>query len=520
MRFEMAFSQKLALRQSQSLLMTPQLSQSIKLLTMSNIELAAFIETELEKNPFLELERPRSGREEPPAPPAETNAGDRKELNLDSGLETDARKIGEELGTDVENTFPDDPSLQPSRHKAGDVEDRFQVSREGLQTSVARSADDVSLCDLAPHRLTLAEHLHQQLAISAAPVQIHALATHIIDLLDESGYLRESADDLAGRLAVELADIETALGLVQGLEPCGVGARELSECLALQLADRGRLDPAIQTVLDNLDLLAKRDFVTLSRLSGLDMEDLTDILSEIRGLEPRPGTLFSDTDIAQVSPDVIVTEASDGSWRVELNAETLPRVLVNNTYVSEVGKQVGNQKDRDFVAECMQNANWLTRSLDQRAQTILKVAREVVKMQDSFLIDGVRGLKPLTLQMVADEIEMHESSVSRVTTGKYMLTPRGMFELKYFFTTAIAATDDGETHSSEAVRDRIKGLIDSETAKTVLSDDAIVNALEDSGIRIARRTVAKYRDAMQIPSSVQRRREKRALETVSRGQFA
>lgn len=516
----MAFAQKLALRQSQSLVMTPQLSQSIKLLTMSNIELAAFIESELEKNPFLELEKPRSGREENPSLVTGNDFGDRKELDLDSRPENDARKMREELGTDVQNTFPDDPSLQTSTTEANSREDHFQISPGGLQTSTARSADDVSLCDLTPHRLTLAEHLYQQLAIAAAPVQRHALATHIIDLLDEAGYLRENTDELAGRLAVESAEVEAALHLVQSLEPVGVGARGLSECLALQLADRGRLDPAIQTILDNLDLLARRDFAALSKLSGLDMEDLTDILGEIRGLEPRPGTLFSDTSLAQISPDVIVTEASDGSWRVELNAETLPRVLMNNSYVSEIAKQIGNQKDRDFITNCMQSADWLTRSLDQRAQTILKVSREIVKTQDGFLVDGVRGLKPLTLQMVADEIDMHESSVSRVTTGKYMLTPRGMFELKYFFTTAIASTDDGETHSSEAVRDRIKGLIDTETAKTVLSDDAIVTALENSGIRIARRTVAKYRDAMQIPSSVQRRREKRAMEIADRRELA
>lgn len=511
----MALAQKLALRQSQSLVMTPQLSQSIKLLTMSNIELASFIESELEKNPFLEVEKPRTEREETPA--AANEELDKRDA-LDFGAETklDSAKLNEQLGTGIENTFPDDSAFRPDPRKKDHYEDRFEIASGGLTTSTTRSSDDVAVCELSPARLTLGEHLQQQLALAAAPVHMHALAVHLIGLLDETGYLQDDTFDIAERLSTEMQDVEAALSLVQSLEPLGVGARNLSECLALQLADRKRLDPAMQTVVDNLDLLAKRDFDTLRRLTGLDIEDLTDILTEIRSLEPRPGTLFSDSEIAHVSPDVIVTEAADGSWRVELNNETLPRVLLNNNYVAEVSGQIGDSRGQEFVDGCLQNANWLTRSLDQRAQTILKVAKEIVKRQDGFLINGVRDLKPLTLQMVADEIDMHESSVSRVTTGKYMATPRGMFELKYFFTTAIASMEGGDTHSSEAVRDRIRSLISAETSKTVLSDDAIVSELNKFGISIARRTVAKYRDAMQIASSVQRRREKRAMEMASK----
>ncbi len=511
----MAFAQKLALRQSQSLVMTPQLSQSIKLLTMSNVELTAFIETELEKNPFLELEKSKATREDGPTEFSEENISP-KSLDLSAGLETDARKLSEQLGTDVENAFPDDPSLHSALRPITRENETFRTTRTGLQTSTSARSGDTSICDTAPHRLTLAEHLGSQLALAAARPDIHAIATHIIGLLDEAGYLRDDESEISRQLNAPKRNIETALALVQTFEPVGVGARDLAECLALQIADRGRLDPAIQTVLDNIDLLAKRDFASLRQITGLDLEDLTDILSEIRALEPRPGTLFSDTPAAHIVPDVIVTEKADGSWHVELNAETLPRVLVNNEYAAEVGGQVSDEGGQNFVSDCLQNATWLTRSLDQRAQTILKVASEIVKKQDAFLVNGVRDLKPLTLQAVADEIGMHESSVSRVTTGKFMATPRGMFELKYFFTTAIPATGNGDMHSSEAVRARIRSLIDAETAKSVLSDDAIVMELERSGINIARRTVAKYRDTMQIASSVQRRREKRAIEAVAK----
>ncbi|MDD9909189.1 MAG: RNA polymerase factor sigma-54 [Ahrensia sp.] len=509
----MALAQKLALRQSQSLVMTQQLSQSIKLLTLSNIELNAFIDSQLEANPFLEVDHSVGETRAPDAEHASLEArAENAELKLDSSLETDAKRLSETLGTDVENAFPDDPSLRGNTQFEPRRDEQFRISSSGLPTSTSRGADDVDLGELTPQRLTLRDHLHSQLAIAAAPPRLHALAACLVDLLDDAGYLREDFNELSERLSVEPQEIDEALKLVQTFEPTGIGARSLSECLALQLREKNRLDPAMQLVLDNLHRLAKRDFVGLGLLTGLDVEELSEILQEVQALEPRPGSLFASENIADISPDVVVSEAPDGSWRVELNSETLPRVLVDQNYVAEVSKQADKGKDREFVTECLQNASWLTRSLDQRAHTILKVAREIVKKQDAFLVHGVRGLKPLTLQMIADEIDMHESSVSRVTSGKYMLTPRGMFELKYFFTTAITSTGDGDAHSSEAVRDRIKSMIDSETAATVLSDDAVVSALEAAGIKIARRTVAKYRDAMMIPSSVQRRREKQAEE--------
>ena len=308
------------------------------------------------------------------------------------------------------------------------------------------------------------------------------------------------------------------LGQLQGFDPAGVFARNLAECLALQLKDRNRYDPQIARLLDNLALLGSHNLAALKRAVGVDAQELADMITEIKQLNPKPGLKFGSVQIQPVLPDVMVRPARDGSWLVELNNDTLPRVLVNRSYYSTVSKTARSEQDKGYLVECLQNANWLVKSLDQRARTILRVAEEIVRQQDGFLTHGIEHLKPLNLKTVADAISMHESTVSRVTSNKYMATPRGIFELKYFFTSAIASADgDGEAHSSEAVRHRIRQLIDAESAASVLSDDKIVEQLKRDGIDIARRTVAKYREALRIPSSVQRRREKQMAARLDAG---
>ncbi|HHK73635.1 MAG TPA: RNA polymerase sigma-54 factor, partial [Rhizobiales bacterium] len=289
----------------------------------------------------------------------------------------------------------------------------------------------------------------------------------------------------------------------------GVIARNLGEWIALQLAEQNRLDPVIRSVLDNLDLLAKRDFGKLTRVTGLARNELLEIVNEIRNLNPKPGHIFGTTLIQPVVPDVFVREGPDGNWLVELNSDTLPRVLVNRQYFASVSGTAMNKEDKVYLSECLSNASWLVKSLDQRARTILKTAREIVRQQDAFLTKGVQYLKPMNLRMVADAVSMHESTISRVTSNKYISTPRGVFELKYFFSSSIAAADGAESFAAEAVRHRIQELIDAESPDAILSDDKLVSLLREKGIVIARRTVAKYREAMKIPSSVQRRREKR-----------
>jgi RNA polymerase sigma-54 factor len=298
------------------------------------------------------------------------------------------------------------------------------------------------------------------------------------------------------------------LAVLQTFEPSGVCARNLTECLAIQLKERDRYDPAMRALVEHLGLLAKRDLAGLRRLCGVNEEDLADMIAEIRTLNPKPGLAFGSTTVQPIVPDVFVRTAPDGTRQVELNSDTLPKVLINQRYYTQVSKTSRNDKEKTYITDCLQTATWLVRALDQRAKTILKVSSEIVRQQDGFFAKGVQHLRPLNLKTVADAISMHESTVSRVTANKYMATSRGIFELKYFFTSAIAAADGGESHSAEAVRHRIRQLIDDERAEDVLSDDTIVEKLRDAGIDIARRTVAKYREAMRIPSSVQRRREK------------
>jgi RNA polymerase sigma-54 factor len=264
----------------------------------------------------------------------------------------------------------------------------------------------------------------------------------------------------------------------------------------------------MQALVEHIDLLARRELAALRKLCGVGEDDLSDMIAEIRQLNPKPGLAFGSTPVQPIVPDVFVRAAPDGSFMIELNSDTLPKVLVNQTYYTQVTKSVKNDREKSYLADCLQTATWLMRALDQRAKTILKVSEEIVRQQDGFFVHGVQHLRPLNLKTVADAIGMHESTVSRVTANKYMATSRGIFELKYFFTSAIASTDGGDAHSAEAVRHRIRQLIDAETSQDVLSDDTIVERLKAAGINIARRTVAKYREAMRIPSSVQRRREK------------
>jgi RNA polymerase sigma-54 factor len=305
--------------------------------------------------------------------------------------------------------------------------------------------------------------------------------------------------------------VAEVLAVLQTFDPSGVCARNLAECLAIQLRERDRFDPAMQALVANIALLAKRDLAALRRLCGVDDEDLAEMIAEIRRLNPKPGLAFGTAPLQPVVPDVLVRAGPDGGWQIELNSETLPRVLLNQSYYASVSRSARNADDKGYLADCLQSGTWLVRALDQRARTVLKVASEIVRQQDAFLAHGVQHLRPLNLRIIADAIGMHESTVSRVTTNKFMATPRGIFELKYFFTAAIAAADGGDAHSAEAVRHRIKRLIDEEDGRDILSDDTIVERLREAGIDIARRTVAKYREAMRIPSSIQRRRQKQAM---------
>ena len=499
----MALSAKLQLRQSQSLVMTPQLMQSIRLLQLTHLELERFIEEEFEKNPLLERHYADADHEIP-LQSSETRS---EETGLDQVFTADvpsAETIAEHFDASMENVFPDDPGV--AEQLPPDLAAQWKISRQ----SNMPSGESFDIEDFAASRVTLSEYVREQIAFSFRDPQDRLIAHALGDAVDEVGYLRAETADIAARLTIDEAHVLRVLGVCQSFDPEGLFARDLAECLSLQLKARGRLDPAMQAMLGNLDLLARRDFTRLRAICGVDGDDLLAMLAEIRTLDPKPGLVFSVSGAEPVVPDVLVQPAADGTWSIELNPETLPRVLVNNEYFTTISRQASPQ-EKEFLTECLQSANWLTRSLDQRARTILKVASEIVRQQDAFLVHGVRHLRPLNLRTVADAIGMHESTVSRVTANKYMMTPRGVFELRYFFSVAIASAEGGDAHSSAAVRDHIRKLINAETPLEVLSDDTIVIMLKEVGIDIARRTVAKYRESMNIPSSVQRRREKRQI---------
>jgi RNA polymerase sigma-54 factor len=503
----MALTQRLELRQGQALVMTPQLQQAIKLLQMSNLELQSFVEGELERNPLLE----RDERTEVPgtevSAAAEQPAGDlASELRNEGHV---AERI-DSLDNGLENVYADEARAdQDNRLQPGPTD----TSWSSLKPSGSMSLDagELDFGATLTRDKTLVEHLTEQLNLTLQNPADRLIGQHLIGMVDEVGYLTGDIAAVAETLGTETAEIERVLKILQSFDPPGVFARNLRECLALQLIDRDRFDPAMAIMVEHLDLIAKRDFQALKALCKVDLDDIKDMIAEIKDLNPKPGHAFGSEPVQPVVPDVFVRPAPDGSWLVELNSETLPRVIVNNRYMATVSANAARTADKEYLSECHANATWLVKSLDQRAKTILKVAREIVRQQDAFLVLGIQYLKPINLKTVADAISMHESTVSRVTSSKYMATPRGIFELKYFFTSAISSVEEGgQAHSSESVRHRIKELIEGEKATEVLSDDMIVEILKQAGIEIARRTVAKYRESLGIQSSVQRRREKKA----------
>jgi RNA polymerase sigma-54 factor len=483
----MRIGPSLILTSRQTLAMTPQLQQAIKLLQFSHLELAAFIQQELEKNPLL----------------AEGAADDGQ------AAETEVAVL--DAPTDTAEALA---AAAPALADADERWTREHADRggDGTASRVGQREDAPDALDFVADRpRSLAAYVLEQLDILFADPAERRIALKLAEGLDEAGYCRLDAAIVAEAVGAELASVEAVWTRLRGIEPAGLFARTLAECLGAQLAERNRLDPAMKAMLDNLDLVAAGELTQLRRRCGVDDEDLRDMLAELRTLDPRPGQAFEFEPIQPVAPDLVLLPAKDADtgeegWHIELNTEALPKVLVDRNYHATLMKGARAKPERDFVAERFQSANWLVKTLEQRATTILKVAREIVRQQDGFFRQGVSALRPLVLRDIAIATELHESTVSRVTSNKYIATPRGIFELKYFFTSALPARTPGATVSSESVRSRIRHLVGAENAQHPLSDDRIVDLLKGEGIEIARRTVAKYREAMRIPSSAERRR--------------
>jgi len=521
----MALTPRLDLRQSQQLVMTPQLQQAIKLLQLSNLELADYVAEEVESNPILEVGSPDTSSDiaddngERGGTATEDNLRDGSGENetsdlvaadksLESALDT-SNTADSALDADFDTNIYNNDAASDRISEAGSSGANLSYEGAGAIKSHGGSGDERSLDQTLEGEENLHDFLNRQMTVLFTDPADKMVATHLIDLVDESGYIDPNIlNETAQQLGVDGLHIETVLSSLQTLEPTGVFSRSLSECLAIQLKELDRYDPAMQALVENLDMLAKRDMAGLKRICGVDSDDITDMVQEIRALNPKPGLAFGQADVQPVIPDIFIRKNQAGTWVVELNSDTLPKVLINSQYVSELKDVEGTKEAKAFVSDCLSNANWLVKALDQRARTILKVATAILKTQNMFFEHGVRFLKPLTLKDIADEIDMHESTVSRVTNNKFMACPRGLFELKYFFTSSISSADGGDAHSAEAVKFRLKELIDNEDPKKILSDDKLVVLMKAEGMDIARRTVAKYREAMKIESSVQRRRLK------------
>ena len=486
----MSLAPRLELRQSQQLVMTPQLQLAIKLLTLTNVELETYIGDEIERNPLLSTDdggEPRieidPGVTESPAPAPDPVTG-----GLDQLLATPTP--GSDAPLDIDYTG------EAFHHDSGsDISDWGAAASSG-------AGEDNDFEQVADSDASLADVLGAQASATFDGTEL-IIALHLIDLIDEAGYLTESIETVAERLGIDLAEVEAVLAVIQRFEPTGVGARSLGECLALQAREIDRLDPAMAALLEHLDLVARNDLQGLMRVCRVDREDVADMIRELRRYDPKPGLRYGGERAPPAIADVFVTRGDDGDWHIELNQATLPRLIIDRDYQAVLER--GDKATTSFVGDCLNSANWLMKALDQRARTIVKVASEMVKQQRGFFESGVSELRPLTLRTIAEAVEMHESTVSRVTSNKYLQCERGLFELRYFFTSGIHSSDGGEASSALSVKDRIARLIAAEGDDT-LSDDQLVTILKGEGFDIARRTVAKYREALGLASSFNRRR--------------
>ena len=487
-------TQQLQLRQSQQLAMTPQLQQSLKMLQMSSAELLESVMEEIEKNPLLALEDPA---DQPATPDEEIS-------ETDHAAPDEEREELAAVDTTRADQFEDQPDTTIDAWEGETSEPSPYRQHNAFE-------DEESFGSTLTKPITLREHMEQQIMLDIDLLPERLIALQLLDYLDDSGYLSPEYGTVCAQLGCTAEAVEAVLAKLQQMDPPGVFARGLAECLTLQLREKDRFDPAMQALMANLDLIAQADFKKLARLCGVSEEDIRDMCLELRGLNPKPGIFFERSVAESWQPDIFVRRGPDGGWRVELNPDTMPRVLFHRAYYAEITKKTKDKTERKTLTEYAQSANWLVRALDQRAGSMLKVASEIVLMQEEFLERGVYHIKPMTLKAVAERVGLHESTVGRVVNSKYMATPKGVFEFKYFFSSAVGGGDatNGEDLSSHTIKHIIREMIENENPGAVLSDDAIAGLIKAKGMEVARRTIAKYRESMHIPSSADRRRTKK-----------
>ena len=493
----------LQVKQKQSLVMTPQLQQAIKLLQMTNLDIAAFLQEQALDNPFIEFDADKQA-------PAEAGASPSGEARDDRTGKTDAVTEASSLDRDMKEgaAISDDPTAH------ADVENRYESAAldYGREQRGRRADADwdalANLAETGPE--SLVESVLRQIDLTIFDPAERVIAYALAEALEPTGWLGRPLSDIAAVCGCPEAEVEAVLKTVQRLEPEGVFARGLAECLRIQACERGLLDDVMIVVLDHLDMLANGDLQQLARRAGATTEDISSALKLIREMNPKPGEAYEAAPLRVHAPDVIVTAGPDG-WVVDLNRSTLPSLTINETYAAEVTNGRKNKAEdaaSQFAADSLGSARWLRRALDQRNSTTLKIAGEIIRQQADFLADGLIALKPLALKDVAEAVGMHESTVSRVTSGLLLATPKGCFPLKSLFSVSLA-TDEGDSKAAAAVRNMIEAIIAGEPAGKPYSDDAIAGMVSEKGVKLARRTVAKYRDMLKIPSSSERRRRAR-----------
>lgn len=438
--------------QSRTLALTTQSIQSIEMLQFGQQELQEFLAAEAEKNPLIKLDEPRAADPRPDA----------------------SYRTGAPSGTSF------------ARHDLADIAETYASN------------------------YTLRDHLRAQVGMTFHDPKERLVAAEIAESIDPDGYLRRPIWEMADLLSVEEAFIEALLIRIQSFDPVGVGARNLAECLRLQLSDRGELTPPMTALLDNIQLLAKHEIDRLARLCSVDQQTVMQMALSLKKLNPAPGRQFDTSPLLPALPDVLIKEINPGEFSIELNPALTPRVLVDQHYYAEIRATSRDHATRSYISGCLRSATWLARQLDQRAQTVLKVTAEIVLRQRAFLMHGIDHLKPLELKDVASAVGVHESTVCRAIANKYVMTDRGQFELKYFFAGSLGGEGE-EGIATETIRHRIQQMIATERSEDILSDDRIVANLTRDGITVARRTIAKYREMLNIPSSSVRRRQKRLL---------
>ena len=493
----MQLGQQIKMRQSQSLVMTPQLQQAIKLLQMTNLELCQYLENQQAENPFLEIDtNTQESRNDDYQTQDETS-------NLSDDMQS-GKSISEDPSSnqDYENRYETELNERPK------LDSPSPISKN---TSTEDFDDYIS--NLASRPETLKEHVRKQISLELKESKDLLIASVLTDYLEPTGWLTTKIEEIANEINCHVDEVNGVLIKLQKLEPAGVFAKNLSECLKLQLEEKSLLSEEIKVLLDNLDLLAKGEIKQLIKITNFTQEEISQSIALIRSLNPKPGETFLYDETIQNSPDVIVTKGRNG-WVVELNKSTLPAVVIDENYISKMTLKKQDSNSSSYVADTIASARWLKRSVEQRNSTTLTIASAIIAQQEDFLKNGLSHLKPMVLRDIASNVGMHESTVSRVTTGLTIETPRGCFAMKYFFSVSLNSAENGESYAATAVREAIKKLISEEPAKKPLSDEAIAIIMKKDGIDLARRTVAKYREIMKIPSSAQRRRQT-ILEEIS-----